>query len=192
MVFGRLRFAALRNALDIDHSAIRVHLFVDAGTWTVDGKGLIRAVVKDGSACDEELVERCIAQLPVADPWRVVRGHDVVSILRIGLRRILGNIGAGVGEEHIASILRAGFTPADLQATALWTDVRDGRPGTGRFGFLRIDYGADGHQARTADLVACRVVVLFGNRPVNSSGAARRSGPAAGGARRTGRRRLLG
>ncbi len=136
LVFGRLRFAALRNALDIDRSAIRVPRFVDAGTWTVDGKGLIRAVVKDGSACDEELVERCIAQLPVADPWRVVRGHDVVSILRIGLRRILGNIRAGVGEEHIASILRSGFTPADLQATALWTDVRGWEAGNRPFRVL--------------------------------------------------------
>ena len=101
LVFGRLRFAALRNGLDIDHSRIRVPRFVDAATWTVDGEGLIRAVVKDGSPCDEDVVGRCIAQLPVVDPWRVVRGHDMVSILRIGLGRILGKVEAGGrGQAH--------------------------------------------------------------------------------------------
>ena len=124
LVFGRLRFAVRRNRLDIDRSAIRVPRFVDARTWTVDEQGLIRAVVKDGSTCDGEVVGRCIAQLPVADPWRVVRGHDMVSILRIGLGRILGSVPSGVGDEHISSILRSGFTPADLQTTTLWTDMR--------------------------------------------------------------------
>ncbi len=121
LVFGRLRFAALRNGLDIDHSRIRVPRFVDAATWTVDGEGLIRAVVKDGSPCDEDVVGRCIAQLPVVDPWRVVRGHDMVSILRIGLGRILGKVEAGVGDRHISGILRSGFSTADLHATTLWT-----------------------------------------------------------------------
>ena len=136
LVFGRLRFAALRNSLDIDHSAIRVHRFVDARTWMANEIGLIRAVLKDGSACDEELVKRCIAELPVADPWRIVRGHDIVSILRIGLGRVLGSLGAGVGDEHIASILRSGFAPADLQATALWADVRAWEVGNEPFRIL--------------------------------------------------------
>ena len=124
LVFGRLRFAALRNSLDIDNSAIRVPRFVDGRTWTVDGEGLIRAVVKDGSPCDEAVVGKCIAQLPVVDPWRVVHGHDVVSILRIGLDRVLGHVAAGAGDEHISGILRSGFAPADLQATTLWTEIR--------------------------------------------------------------------
>lgn len=137
MVFGRLRFAVLRDKLDIDSSVIRVPRFVDAETWAVDEKGLVRAVVKDGSPCDEDTVERCIAQLPVADPWRVVRGHDMVRILRIGLGRILGNVGAGIGDEHISSILRSGFTPADLQATTLWTDMRAWEAGNHPFRILQ-------------------------------------------------------
>ena len=56
LVFGRLRFAALLNRLDIDNSAIRVRRFVDAETWTVDGQGLVRAVVKDGSPYDQDVV----------------------------------------------------------------------------------------------------------------------------------------
>ena len=142
LVFGRLRFAVRRNRLDIERSAIRVPRFVDARTWTVDEQGLIRALVKDGSTCDEDVVERCIAQLPVVDPWRVVRGHDMVSILRIGLGRVLGNVGAGIGEEQISSILRSGFTPADLQATTLWADMRAWEAGNRRFGFFGTEHGA--------------------------------------------------
>lgn len=137
LVFGRLRFAVLRDKLDIDSSAIRVPRFVDADTWAVDEQGLVRAVVKDGSPCDENILERCIAQLPVVDPWRVVRGHDMVRILRIGLDRILGNVGAGIGDEHISSILRSGFTPADLQATTLWTDMRAWEAGNHPFRILQ-------------------------------------------------------
>ena len=137
LVFGRLRFAALLNRLDIDNSAIRVPRFVDAETWTVDGQGLVHAVVKDGSPYDQDVVARCLAQLPVVDPWRVVRGHDMVSILRIGLGRVLGNVGAGIGEEQISSILRSGFTPADLQATTLWADMRAWEAGNRPFRILR-------------------------------------------------------
>lgn len=137
LVFGRLRFAALRNRLDINSSAISVQRFVDGETWTVDERGLVRAVVKDGSPCDENMVERCVAQLVVADPWRVVRGHDIVSILRIGLGRVLGNVRAGVGDEHISSVLRSGFTSADLQATTLWTDMRVWEDGNDPFRILQ-------------------------------------------------------
>ena len=124
LIFGRLRFAAVRDHLDIDASGIRVQRFVDAETWTVDGEGLVRAVVKDGSPCDERVVERCVARLPVVDPWRVVRGHDVVSILRMGLRGVLGDLPAGVGDQQISGILRAGMASDDLQATTLWARIR--------------------------------------------------------------------
>ena len=124
LVFGRLRFAAVRDGLDIDNSEIRVPRFVDTGTWTVDGEGLVRAVVKDSSPCDEGVVKRSVARLPVVDPWRVVRGHDAVSILRLGLRRVLGDLPAGVGDQQISGILRAGMASDDLQATNLWAHIR--------------------------------------------------------------------
>lgn len=123
LVFGRLRLAAALNDLHMDDSAVRVQSFVKEATWRVDGDGLVRAATR-GSPSDRDAVKRCIARLPSAAPWRVVRGHDVVEILRIGLRRVLGSVGAGVGRERISGILRAGFWPSDLRATALWKDVR--------------------------------------------------------------------
>ena len=137
LVFGRLRFAALRDGLDIDNSAIRVQRFVDRGTWTVDAEGLVRAVVKDGSPHDEGVVERCVARLPVVDPWRVARGHDMVSILRLGLRRVLGDLPASVGDGQISRILRAGMASDELRATNLWAHMRAWETGNHPFRILR-------------------------------------------------------
>lgn len=123
LVFGRLRLAAALNDLHLDDSAIRVPRFVDRDTWAVDGDGLVRAATS-GSPAARDAVNRCIARLPRADPWRVARGHDVVEVLRIGLRRVLGSVGSSVGREQISGILRAGFSPSDLRATTLWKDVR--------------------------------------------------------------------
>lgn len=124
LVFGRLRLAAALHDLDLDRSAIRVRRFVDYDTWTIDGDGLVRAAARDGSPDARDFVNRCIAQLPRADPWLVARGHDMVEILTIGLRRMLGASGRSVGSEQISGVLRAGFSRPDLRATGLWADMR--------------------------------------------------------------------
>ena len=124
LVFGRLRLAAALYDLDLDRSAIRVRRFVRPDAWTVDGDGLVRAATRDGSSDARDFVNRCIAKLPRADPWLVARGHDMVEILTIGLRRVLGAVGASVGSEQISGVLRAGFSRSDLQVTRLWADMR--------------------------------------------------------------------
>ena len=122
LVFGRLRLAALlaRPAVELQ---VRIQRFVDEETWTVDGETLIRQAVPD-SPGDARAITSRLAQLPEADPWQVVRGHDMIAILRIGLRRVLGNIPASVGTRDIAGLLRAGMSPEDLRATELWADMQ--------------------------------------------------------------------
>ena len=124
MVFGRLRWAAARYDLDIDFEAVRVPRFVDTDTWAVDGDALVRAVSRNGSAHDCDALSRRIAELPPADPWRVARGHDMIEILRIGLKRVLGGLAASQGREDIARVLRAAVSLDDLQRTGLYTDMR--------------------------------------------------------------------
>ena len=121
LVFGRLRWVAAHFHLDIDQGAIRVSRFVDIDTWAVNSEGLTRAVVQQGSS---DVLTRSIEQLPSADPWYVVRGHDMMQILRIGLRRVLGDIPARVGTDQISQVLRAAIFPEELRKTTLWTDIR--------------------------------------------------------------------
>ena len=130
-VFGRVRWAAELYGLDIEREAIRVQRFVDRRTWGVDSEGLIRAVVREGSADDESVLVGRLEGLPEADGWRVVRGHDVLELLRIGLMHVLGSMKASVGTGQIARVLRAAMTREELQGTQLWADMRAWEESTG-------------------------------------------------------------
>lgn len=121
LVFGRLRWAAAHFHLDIDQGAIRVPRFVETDTWAVDSEGLTRAVARHKSP---DVLARTIKQLPSADPWYVVRGHDMTQLLRIGLRCVLGNMPAKIGINQISQVLRAAISPEELRKTTLWTDIR--------------------------------------------------------------------
>ena len=130
-IFGRVRWAAELYGLDIRQEAIRIQRFVDMTTWAVDSEGLIRAVVKEGSADDESVVAGRVEGLPDADGWRVAQGHDVLELLRIGLMRVLGSMQASVGTRQIASVLRAAMSREELQGTQLWSDMRTWEESTG-------------------------------------------------------------
>ena len=124
LVFGRLRWATMRHEPTVSLDRIKVPRFVDENTWNVDREGLIRAAVGADSpdgAC--ELASR-IARLPEADPWYVVRGREMIEILRIGLRRVLGDIRASVGYDDLARVLRVAMSRDDLEATKLGAGMR--------------------------------------------------------------------
>ena len=123
VVFGKVRWAAEMYELGIDRSAIRVERFVAEGTWSVDAPRLMESVA-GGDPEGVEALERCIAELPVADPWRIANGHDMVAVLKVGLRRVLGNLPGDVGVEGIGRLLRAAMSREELRKTTLWTDVR--------------------------------------------------------------------
>jgi len=131
-IFGRVRLAAALYGLNIQHGAIRVPRFVDEATWTVDSEGLTRAVLKEDSADDESVVARSVEGLPKADVWRVVRGKDLLELLRIGLMRVLGDIKPTVGTEQIARLLRVAMSQEELQSTQLWADMRIWEKSPGR------------------------------------------------------------
>ena len=119
LVFGRLRWAAhARPAIEL--RGIAVPRFVDENTWTVDGEKLIRETV---SNADARTIETRLARLPDADPWYVAHGHDMVEILRTGLRRVLGDLPARIEAKDIAGLLRAGMTSEDLRKTGLGAGV---------------------------------------------------------------------
>ena len=124
IVFGRLRWAAMRHDLNIDFNAIRVPQFVDTETWTVDSDQLTHAVLKGDSPDDYDVLSRRIAELPSADPWRVAQGHDMIQILRIGLKHVLGTIPTSTGIKDITRVLRAAISLEEFQTTALCAEIR--------------------------------------------------------------------
>ena len=123
LIFGRLRWAALRFQLCINSNEINVPRFVDSNTWTVDSEELIRVAVKDRSSSADVLKHR-LRELPEADSWYIVRGHDVIEILKIGLWHVLGDRPTRVGAAQISSVLRAGISREELKDTLLWKKIR--------------------------------------------------------------------
>lgn len=123
LIFGRLRWAAVRSHPVIDLRGFKVRKFVDEDTWIATSEESLCAALPDSLDDSLELKHR-VDELPAADPWYVVHGRDMVEILRIGLRRTLGDMPVSIGVKDIARMLRAAMTPDDLQATQLWTDMR--------------------------------------------------------------------
>ena len=122
LIFGRIRlFAASRNP-PAGLGTIRVAAFVDERTWEVDADRLLQVVVGAGVAA-EDVTDAARASRD-ADPWRVANGHDMIDLLRIGLKRVLGRLSATVGRDHLAAMLRASMPAEEFRRTRLWQDIR--------------------------------------------------------------------
>ena len=124
LIFGRLRWAALRGHPPIDLGGLKVPRFVDEDTWRVTGVETICRKLLGDSSEDTLALTRLLHELPEADPWYVARGHDLVQILRIGLQRRLGNIGPSVGVRQISGVLRAAMSADGLRKTGLLRGMR--------------------------------------------------------------------
>ena len=122
LVFGRLRWAVLRLGINIDYNLLRVPRFVEENDWSVDGNKLLNALA---SKNDANKLKHDIRTLPHIDPWRVARGHDMVEILRIGLKKVLGDIPASIGPKDIARSLRLAMSLDELKKTRFGGDIRD-------------------------------------------------------------------
>lgn len=123
LVFGRVRLAA---TLWSDAEAMRqvqIPRFVDETNWRVDADNLLTTVAK-ASTQNRETWQSRIAEMLYEDPWFVVRGHDMLKILRIGLRRVLGDLPPSSGVQALVSGLRLAMARECLEATGLWKGIR--------------------------------------------------------------------
>lgn len=123
LIFGQFRLAAtLHDAADV-MPVIRVPRFLDERTWAVNGDALLEAVA-ERSGSDPATWRRRVDSLSAQNPWYVARGHDMVEILRRGLKRVLGNMPNNVGPADLSADLRLAVTRECLKATGLWADVQ--------------------------------------------------------------------
>lgn len=122
LVFGRLRWAT--QQIDRSIASLPVRRFVEEESWTVDVDRLFVATADHIQGIDESTLRHQVAELPQADPWRVVNGHELIELLRIGLRKRLGALSTSTGVKEIGRLLRAAMTNEDLQSTTMWHDMR--------------------------------------------------------------------
>lgn len=124
LVFGCVRLAAALWREGDAMKEVRVPRFVCERTWRVDADTLLTTVAKKSTRSREAWQTRT-NELLQEDPWFVVRGHDMLQILCIGLRRVLGDLPATVGVKGIRSALQREMARECLEATGLWKGIRE-------------------------------------------------------------------
>ena len=122
-IFGRLRWAVQSLGLSIDSGLIRVPRFVHDRSWTVDRNALIRTV--QGEISDGSTLSAQIDSLSRPDPWYVVQGPDLIELLRIGLKHVLGDLPNTTGYKEIARVLRAAISTEELKTTKFGVDIHE-------------------------------------------------------------------
>ena len=94
---GRLRWAGRRFEPNLFLGRVKPRAFIEENTWQLSEKRMIEMATASNPHVDETTLRDAIVALPAVDPWYVARGHDVLEILQIGLRGVLGELkGASV------------------------------------------------------------------------------------------------
>lgn len=120
--YGRLRWASERSGLKIPVEKLSPYKYTPEETWTLDHEVLFQDAAAHTNNLSPNDLRSHIASLPAHDPWSVVHGKDMVRILDIGLKRVLGN---GSHAEHVARLLRQGIDSAELHRTSIGLGITD-------------------------------------------------------------------
>lgn len=124
LAFGRLRWLSKRSAWRLSFEALKPERFIDRESWRVDAENLMATAAAQQFGTNVDEIGGLLAALPDADPWLVCQGHDLLEILRLGLRSTLGDMKPSQGKGQIAALLRAAFQDTHLAATRLHQGIR--------------------------------------------------------------------
>lgn len=128
-VVGSLRWISSKQGLCLRFEELSFGKFVDENTLEVDLAQLIKTV-KDHSqkpALNESEIRDAIEKIleESHDPLHLCCGHDLASILSIGLRKALGSNNAGdVKSEIVERSLRLAFEEIPFSGSQLYQSIR--------------------------------------------------------------------
>lgn len=138
LMFGKLRWAIVRFGLTVNADPVRVHGFVSEASWRVDSEELYEEVARILGKYSASSLKDYVARLPNADPWEITRGHDMITVLRIGLRQVLGEGRQNVSDEHITRVLRVSIPLTELAATAVYDEIKNWEKNNPMYRVLRL------------------------------------------------------
>jgi hypothetical protein len=127
-VLGCLRLVSLRSGYNLRFEGIEFHKFVDTETLSLNCAEMIREVLNKSQRHDLDVItlkdEVGAELLENHDHWQIVVGPDVISILSLGLRRVLASHDAKeVSPMILQRCLRLAYEPCFLKNTNLYQSL---------------------------------------------------------------------
>ena len=127
---GCLRLLSYRAGLALRFHGLRYGRVIDQNTLDVDESRLAAAVFHL-SQRPTEFLSNVVSQLrqllrEECDPWEVCTGEDLLGVMSVGFRKILGTNNAGdVSIDRLRLYLRLAFGVRDIEDSHLWRHVTE-------------------------------------------------------------------
>jgi hypothetical protein len=128
-IIGYLRWASLKFNYCLKFEGLKFKKFVDDQTLILDESKLIK-IVKDNSenpGLDEKEIRANMDSLKTdtQDMWHVCCGHDMISILSLGLCKALGSFSSQKADPKVLeSYLRVAYESAHFRETKLYRSIQ--------------------------------------------------------------------
>lgn len=125
---GYLRLHSLRENLNLRFGGLKYSAWIDRSSFVADTTKLIDTVKNHSQRQDLSSSDLAIAiedlQDSNYDPYEMCNGADVIGILSIGLRGVLGTKDAGeVGEDLLKMSLRLAYSEQHFSSSSLRKDI---------------------------------------------------------------------
>jgi hypothetical protein len=109
---------------DPEHTA-----FIDRKTLKIDIEKMIDQIIlmsTHSHASRKDVAAQLAKELKDEhDPWDVCRGHDLISVLAIGLKEIFGSYNAkNIKTGELAGSLRLAYDKETFRSTSLYRDTK--------------------------------------------------------------------
>nr|WP_199331273.1 DUF4435 domain-containing protein [Calothrix sp. FACHB-1219] len=126
---GYLRYISQSDKLNLTFEGITFSRFIDEKTWQFNELRLIQEIKNKSQAFylkDEEIQKRLISEKSNNyDYSQVCCGHDLVEILSVGLRKVIGtNKAADIEANSLERNLRLAYETVYFCKTQLYSEIR--------------------------------------------------------------------
>jgi hypothetical protein len=128
-IIGYLRWASLKFKYDLSFEGLAFNDFVEKKTLALNESKLIQTVKNKSQklGLDEQQIRANMDSLKTdtQDMWYVCCGHDMISILSIGLCKALGSFSSQKADPNVLeSYLRVAYESAHFRETKLYRSIQ--------------------------------------------------------------------
>ncbi|MBL8232963.1 MAG: DUF4435 domain-containing protein [Bryobacterales bacterium] len=122
-IFGELRYLSIQHQWAVDFKRLNPNRFIPAATWSLNDEELLREIAARIPGQSFESLKTALKLIPPCDPWVLLHGKDTLTVLQIGLRKVIGKKEYSL--EAISEGLRLAFDQIMFEACRTHADIRE-------------------------------------------------------------------